>query len=159
MTAHRRALCFRPDRGRDRRGRSIVKRQIARTGEKSFDTAAARGTLAVGYARAGRDADAIREFKTAMPIMMAAAHENSEEDDPTLVAARNVRLQRSVEFYIGVLARTGKSNDVAVETFALADAVRGHAVQQALANSTRAWWPKTRRSQRWCATAGSRQAY
>ena len=115
---------------------AFVKRQIARTGEKSFDTAAAQGTLAVGYARAGRDADAIREFKTAMPIMMAAAHENSEEDDPTLVAARNVRLQRSVEFYIGVLARTGKSNDVAVETFALADAVRGHAVQQALANSS-----------------------
>ena len=115
---------------------AFVKRQIARTGEKSFDTAAAQGTLAVGYARAGRDADAIREFKTAMPIMMAAAHENSEEDDPTLVAARNVRLQRSVEFYIGVLARTGKSNDVAVETFALADAVRGHAVQQALADSS-----------------------
>ncbi len=86
---------------------AFVKRQIARTGENSFDTAAARGTLAVGYARAGRDADAIREFKTAMPILMAAAHENSEDDDPTLVAARNVRLQRSVEFYIGVLARTG----------------------------------------------------
>jgi CHAT domain-containing protein len=115
---------------------AFVKRQIARTGEKSFDTAAARGTLAVGYARAGRDADAIREFKTAMPIMMAAAHENSEEDDPTLVAARNVRLQRSVEFYIAVLARTGATNDVAVETFALADAVRGHAVQQALADSS-----------------------
>ena len=61
---------------------AFVKRQIARTGEKSFDTAAAQGTLAVGYARAGRDADAIREFKTAMPIMMAAAHENSEEDKP-----------------------------------------------------------------------------
>ena len=115
---------------------AFVKRQIARTGEKSFDTAAARGTLAVGYARAGRDADAIREFKTAMPVMMAAAHENSEEDDPTLVAARNIRLQRSVEFYIGVLARTGATNDVAVETFALADAVRGHAVQQALADSS-----------------------
>ena len=115
---------------------AFVKRQIARTGEKSFDTAAARGTLAVGYARAGRDADAIREFKTAMPIMMAAAHENSEEDDPTVVAARNVRLQRSVEFYIGVLARTNATNDVAIETFALADAVRGHAVQQALADSS-----------------------
>ena len=115
---------------------AFVKRQIARTGEKSFDAAAARGTLAVGYARAGRDADAIREFKTAMPIMMTAAHENSEEDDPTVVAARNVRLQRSVEIYIGVLARTGKSNDVAIETFALADAVRGHAVQQALADSS-----------------------
>jgi CHAT domain-containing protein len=115
---------------------AFVKRQIARTGEKSFDTAAARGTLAVGYARAGRDADAIREFKTAMPIMMAAAHEHSEEDDPTVVAARNVRLQRSVEFYISVLARTSATNDVAIETFALADAVRGHAVQQALADSS-----------------------
>jgi CHAT domain-containing protein len=115
----------------------MVKRQTVRTGEKSFDAAVARGVLAIGYALAGRDADAIREFKAAIPVMMAAARENADEDDPTLVAARNVRLQRIVEFYIGVLAR-GKetSGDAAVETFALADAIRGHAVQQALADAS-----------------------
>ena len=93
--------------------------------------------LAVGYARAGRDADAIHEFKAAIPVMMTAARENSDDDDPTIVAARSVRLQKIVEVYIGVLARgANTSNDVAVETFALADAVRGHSVQKALADSS-----------------------
>lgn len=115
---------------------ALVKRQTARTGPNSYDTASARGTLAVGYARAGRDVDAIREFKAAMPVLTAAARE-TDEDDPTLVAARNARLQRIVEAYIGVLARSpNPSNDIAVETFALADAVRGHAVEQALADSS-----------------------
>jgi len=115
----------------------LVKRETARTGEKSFDTAAARGILAVGYARAGRDADAIREFKVAIPVMLAAARENADDDDPTVVAARSVRLQRIIEAYIGVVARgTNKSDEVAVETFGLADAIRGHAVQKALADSS-----------------------
>ena len=114
----------------------LVKRQTARTGANSYDTASAHGTLAVGYARAGRDGDAIREFKTALPVLMAGARENSDDGDPTLVAAREGRLQRIVENYIGVLARGSTApNDVAIETFALADAVRGHAVQQALADS------------------------
>jgi CHAT domain-containing protein len=53
------------------------------------------------------------------------------------MAAHNLRLQRIVEFYIGVLARGREtSGDVAVETFALADAIRGHAVQQALADAS-----------------------
>ena len=41
-----------------------------------------------------------------------------------------------MEAYIGVLARTNALNDVAVETFALADAIRGHSVQKALADSS-----------------------
>ncbi len=114
----------------------LVKRQVGRTGENSYDAASAHGTLAVGYARAGRDADAIREFKVALPILMAATNE-TDDDDPTLLAARSARLQRTVETYIGVLARsTTVSNDTAVETFRLADAIRGHAVQQALADSS-----------------------
>lgn len=116
---------------------ALVKKQTARTGANSFDTAAAHGTLAIGYVRAGRDADAIREFKIAIPVLMAAARENVDEDDPTIVAARSARLQRIVESYIGVLARgAAKSNDVAVETFALADAIRGRSVQKALANAS-----------------------
>jgi CHAT domain-containing protein/tetratricopeptide (TPR) repeat protein len=113
-----------------------VKRQTARTGPNSYDTASARGTLALGYARAGRDADAIREFKAAIPVLMTGARENSDEDDPTLVAARDARLQRIVEAYIGELAHgTSPSNNAAAETFSLADAVRGRAVQQSLADS------------------------
>src|SRR6516225_1370565 len=115
---------------------ALVKQQVSRTGANSFDTAAARGTLASGYARAGRDADAIREFKAAIPILMGP-RDNAEDDDPTVVAARSARLQRAVEAYIAVLARNAtKSNDVAVETFGLADAIRGRAVQKALADSS-----------------------
>jgi CHAT domain-containing protein/tetratricopeptide (TPR) repeat protein len=115
----------------------LVKRQSARVGESHFDAAAARGTLAVGLARAGRDADAIREFKLALPIMMAASRDGGEDEDPTVVAARSQRLQNVVEAYIGVVAKSSsKSNDVAVETFALADSIRGRSVQQALAASS-----------------------
>jgi len=114
----------------------LVKRQTDRTGADSFDTAQAHGTLAIGYARAGRDADAVREFGTALPVLMATSHD-ADEDDPTLVAARNARLQRIVESYISVLARgQNTSNEVAVETFRLADAVRGHTVQKALADAS-----------------------
>jgi CHAT domain-containing protein len=115
----------------------FVRRQTARTSANSYDTASARGTLALGYARAGRDADAIREFKVAIPILMTGMRENSEDDDSTLVAARDSRLQRIVEAYIGVLANgSSPSNNVAVQTFSLADAVRGRAVQQSLADSS-----------------------
>ena len=115
--------------------RQLVKRQSSRTGGNHFDTAAARGTLAIGYARAGRDAEAIKEFKAAIPIMMAASRENAEDDDTTVIAARSQSLQTVVEAYIGVLARSG-SKDAAAETFALADAMRGHSVQQALTASS-----------------------
>ncbi len=115
----------------------LVKRQITRTGEGHFDTAAARGTLAIGLALAGRDADAVREFKATIPIMMAASRENADDDDTTIVAARSQRLQNVVEAYIGVLARAqNRTTDMAVETFSLADSIRGHSVQQALAASS-----------------------
>jgi CHAT domain-containing protein len=115
----------------------LVKRQAGRVGDNHFDTASARGTLAVGYAKAGRDGDAVREFKAAIPIMMAAARENADDDDTTVVAARSQRLQATVEIYIAVLARVAaKSDDAAAETFALSDAIRGHSVQRALAASS-----------------------
>ena len=50
----------------------LLKREVSRVGEKHFDTAAARGTLARGLALAGKDADATREFKAAIPMLMAA---------------------------------------------------------------------------------------
>ena len=114
---------------------ALLKREIARVGDKHAVTASARGTLAVGYLRAGRDADAVREFKTAIPVLMAAERENADDDDTTVVAARSQRLRNIVEAYIGLLARTWKATggDVAIETFRLADTIRGHSVQQALA--------------------------
>ena len=115
---------------------ALLKREIARVGEKHFDAASARGILAVGLMRAGRDADAIREFKLALPVLLAAVRDNADDDDATVVAARSQRLQGIVEAYIKLLASTqSSSGDVAVDTFSLADAVRGRSVQRALAAS------------------------
>jgi tetratricopeptide (TPR) repeat protein len=115
---------------------ALLKREIARVGEKHFDAASARGILAVGLMRAGRDADAIREFKTALPVLLAASRENADDDDATVVAGRSRRLQGIVEAYIKLLANTQPaSGDIAADTFSLADSIRGRTVQQALAAS------------------------
>ena len=116
---------------------ALVKRQTERKGANSFDAALARGLLAIGYVRSKRDADALREFKTAIPIMATAARENAGDDDPTVVAARQSRLQRIVEAYFDALVDQAKSpNDVAEETFALSDAIRGGSVGHSLADAS-----------------------
>jgi CHAT domain-containing protein len=118
--------------------RELLKREIARVGEQHFDTAAARGLLAVGYVRAGREADALREFRIAIPILAAAARENADDDDTTVVAARSGRLQDIVEVYIGLLARQQgeAAAAAATESFRLADMIRSRSVQQALVSSS-----------------------
>lgn len=115
----------------------LVKKQVGRVGENHFDAASARGTLAIGLMRARRDADAIREFKAAIPVMMASANENADDESTTVVAARSQRLQTIVESYLVLLARAeGTGKEIGEETFSLADAVRGRSVQQALAASS-----------------------
>jgi hypothetical protein len=114
----------------------LVKKQIGRVGETHVDTAAARGTLAMGLMQAGRTTDAIREFQASMPILMAASREVDDDDDATSVAARSQRLQGIVEAYISMLATHRSDANVAVETFALADSIRGQSVQRALSASS-----------------------
>ncbi|WP_245284416.1 CHAT domain-containing tetratricopeptide repeat protein [Bradyrhizobium sp. WSM2254] len=116
----------------------LVKREVSRVGERHFDAAAARGTLAQGLALAGKDADAAREFKAAIPILMAAQRENANDDDETVSAARSQRLQAIVEAYIGLLVKSGDgtNSQASLEAFALADAIRGHSVQKALSASS-----------------------
>ena len=112
---------------------SLLKREIARVGEKHFDAASARGILAVGLMRAGKDSDAVREFALALPVLLAAARDNTDDDDATVVAARSQQLQQVVEAYIKLLANTQAGNGGgAVDTFSLADSIRSHSVQQAL---------------------------
>lgn len=115
----------------------LVKKLSDRVGEGHFDTASARGTLAIGLMRAGRNEDAIREFKTAIPIMLANASENADDENTTVVVARRQRLQTIVESYFALLTRAeGATGAVGEETFSLADAVRGQSVQRALAASS-----------------------
>ena len=112
----------------------LLKRNIARFGESRFETALAHGIVAVGYMRANRDADAAREFRAGIPVLLAASREVADTDNATLVAARSDRLRNIVEAYITLLDRNRGGNDeyAARESFALADAIRGQSVQHAL---------------------------
>ncbi len=114
----------------------LVRKMRDRVGENHFDAASARGTLAIGLMRAGRDAESIREFKAAIPVMLANAGENADDENTTVIAARSQRLQTIVENYLALLARQGATGQVGEETFSLADAIRGRSVQQALAASS-----------------------
>jgi CHAT domain-containing protein/tetratricopeptide (TPR) repeat protein len=116
---------------------ALIKRLTARVGERHFETASARGILAIGYMRAGKDAEALKEFSAAVPILVTGVNESSDADDASLVAARRLRAQMIVEAYLSLVAKdasalTGK---IAAETFHIADAVRGQSVQRAVASS------------------------
>jgi CHAT domain-containing protein len=118
---------------------ALVKRDISRFGESFYETAFARGMLAIGYMRAKRDAEAAREFRAAVPVLIAATRENVDDDNATAAAARSDRLKNIIEAYISLLERgqAGNRDDsVAVETFSLADSIRGQSVQLALAQSS-----------------------
>ena len=116
---------------------ALLRREISRVGETHFRTAVARGTVAIGYMRAGQESDAVREFKAAIPTLITATREIADTDDTTLVAARTNRLQDIAEAYIGLLAKSqARSGNAAIETFQLADAIRSHSLQQALSASS-----------------------
>ncbi len=89
----------------------LLARQKLRFGEQHVDTALSRGLLAIGFARSGRDADALREFKLAVPILMARSRETDDED-ATTAAAREQRAQIVVEAYMALLARMGSASGV-----------------------------------------------
>ena len=115
----------------------LVARQKQRYGEQHIDTALSRGLLGIGLLKSGRDVDALRELKLAVPVLMARSRE-TDDDDATASAARERRAQIVVESYIALLARLGNSAgvDPATESFRLADAVRSSSVQRALAASS-----------------------
>jgi CHAT domain-containing protein len=114
----------------------MIEREKARSGDKSFQTAAAHGVLAAALARADREKQALAEFKLAIPVLLAVSHEN-EDDDSTLPAARAARLRAIVEAYIALLGRNADLvADAGEETFALADVLRDRAVERALADAS-----------------------
>src|SRR5262249_44063522 len=87
-------------------------------------------------ALAGGEEEAAREFKAGIPILLSAASENADTDDSSIVAVRKMRLQRIVEVYVSLRARTaGLSGEVAAETFRLGEAIRGHAVERAMTDA------------------------
>lgn len=115
--------------------RALLELKLARVGETHFETAMARGVLALGLAKAGKNDDALREFRAAIPVLIGPTRETSNDDDNTVIAARRQQIQNVIETYIGLVAAPGQ-NTGASETFALADSIRGRSVQQALSDSS-----------------------
>ena len=116
---------------------NMLEREKARSGENSFGTALARGFVAMSLARGNRAGEAITEFRAAVPPLLAASRQNIDEDGATAVA-RETRVRLIVESYLALLARAPAlaGADIGEETFGLADVVRGHAVERALAASS-----------------------
>lgn len=113
--------------------RSLVQREIARVGEDHYDSASARGFLAIALMRSGRTEEAIREFEAAMPILRVETQQIADDGEGAMAAAE-LRLKLIVENYLKLLATIQTTSDyVAEHTFAAAESVRGRAVQKALA--------------------------
>jgi CHAT domain-containing protein len=113
----------------------LIRRSVALVGNDHVDTAAARGLLAQGLMQANRDAEALAQFRAALPVMLLQARENRVDDDAVVVAARDQQLRSIAESYFALLART-PGIDAGRESFAIADAVRAGSVQRAIAASS-----------------------
>src|SRR5262249_27236640 len=73
-------------------------------GPNHFNTAYARGVLAIGLARMGNAKEALAEFRFAVPLLTSGGRETSDDDTAT-EASRDVQVQRILEPYIELLAR------------------------------------------------------
>lgn len=111
--------------------------QLRIVGPQSYSIVEARGFVALALAANGQRDEALREFRAAIPALLAAASERSGEEGLGLARAR--RLTRILEAYIallGQLAAEGASLeglDPAAEAFRIADVARASTVQRALA--------------------------
>ena len=104
------------------------------SGEKSFNTAVARGYYATALARNAKPAEALAAFKESIPVLLSTSG-GSDDDSGSTAAARESRIRFVVEGYIRTLA-LNPSAGVAEDTFGLADVLRGQSVQRALQASS-----------------------
>lgn len=116
----------------------ILDATISRLGDKHFDTALARGMYGIALGAAGKDAEAVAAFRSALPIITSSSRQADTEESTS--ASRDFYIQTIVENYIVLLARTqgtpvAAGIDAGTESFRLADAARGRSVQRALSAS------------------------
>ena len=112
-------------------------RERNRSGDKSLNTATARGFMAMALARAGKPAEALQSFKESIPVLLATTG-GSDDDSGATAAAREGRTRLVIEGYLRTLSLSPSQagGSVAEETFGLADLLRGQAVQRALQASS-----------------------
>jgi CHAT domain-containing protein len=101
-------------------------------GEKHYDTAEARGVYAAALAASGDRAGALADYRAAIPILLQASRQSDDDDETG--GAKTVRFRLILEDYLALLSGQADGATMA-ETFYIADAARGGAVQRALAAS------------------------
>jgi len=87
-----------------------------------------RGVLGMALTASGDRAGALREFRAALPVLLANPAGGSEG---TTLSLREQRLRAIAEVYVSTLASVGDADAVA-EAFRVADAARGLTVQRAI---------------------------
>jgi CHAT domain-containing protein len=117
--------------------KSALERERARSGEKSFNTALARGFLAAALGRAGKTDEAFALYRVAIPLLMAG-YGGSDTDSGATAAAREGRIRFVVEAYLALLGRNPAliSSEAADEVFGYVDVMRSQSVQRALQASS-----------------------
>ena len=107
------------------------------SGEKSFNTAIARGYYATALARNAKPAEALAAFKDSIPALLTTSG-GGDDDSGSTAAARENRIRFVIEGYIRLLALNPSvsAGNAAEETFSLADVLRGQSVQRALQASS-----------------------
>ena len=91
----------------------------------------ARAILAAGLTYAGKDDEALVEFKHVMPLLLGSARDD-EEGDLTMRLAADSRLQAVAEANMSLLARATDPQTAAIESLQIGEAIRGRSVQNAL---------------------------
>jgi len=114
--------------------RGALQRREKALGAKHYETAEARGFYAIALAATGDRTSALREFQTAVPVLLAASRQSLDEEQS--LAARDILLKFILEGYLDVLTgrQAATAADVA-EAFRVGDAARGRSVQRAIAAS------------------------
>jgi CHAT domain-containing protein len=112
-------------------------RERARSGDKSFNTAVARGFYAVALARKAKPSEALQAFGESVPVLLTASG-GTDDDSGTTAAAREGRVRFVIEGYLRFLSfnPTLVPGNIAEETFGYADIMRGQSVQRALQASS-----------------------
>ncbi len=100
-------------------------------GEKHYGTYLSRAMIAIGLGLQNKDAEALAEFRAAMPVLLAATTVEADGEDATVTLNRDRRLQTVFESYITLLARS-TAPDRAEESLRVADAIRSRSVSGAL---------------------------
>jgi CHAT domain-containing protein/tetratricopeptide (TPR) repeat protein len=117
--------------------RRKLERERARSGDNSPATAVVRGYLASALAKSGQDGEAAAAFRAAIPVLLESSRQDDSDDAVTAgaIAGRNRYI---LENYIALVARNPSvaGGDATDATFGLADKLRSHSVQQALAQAS-----------------------